>query len=65
MQNWEKKLVDSGVNVKSVRRELWSFEIETPSWGFADSGTRFGPYKQAGSAGTCRDGYRHPHGREA
>ncbi len=29
---------------------LDSFEIETPSWGFADTGTRFGKFFQAASA---------------
>jgi len=31
---------------------LKSLAIETPSWGFADSGTRFGVFRQAGAART-------------
>jgi L-rhamnose isomerase/sugar isomerase len=31
---------------------LGSFEIETPSWGYADTGTRFGKFFQPGAAAT-------------
>ena len=31
-------------------RALDSFEIETPSWGYADTGTRFGKFFQAAAA---------------
>lgn len=49
------KLADRGVDVENVKKRLKSQHIETPSWGFADSGTRFGPYKQAGSAVTIEE----------
>jgi L-rhamnose isomerase/sugar isomerase len=41
--------------VENVKSRLKSQAIETPSWGFADSGTRFGAYKQAGSAVTIEE----------
>ena len=44
------RLAARGVGVDKVKARLKSQHIETPSWGFADAGTRFGAYKQAGSA---------------
>ena len=52
MKSWEKRLADAGVNVKGVMRELKAFEIETPSWGYANTGTRFGKFLQAAAAST-------------
>jgi len=49
------KLVGRGVDLEKVKQRLKSQHIETPSWGFADSGTRFGSYKQAGSAVTIEE----------
>jgi len=49
------KLASRGIDVERVKARLKSQKIETPSWGFADSGTRFGPYKQAGSAVTIEE----------
>jgi L-rhamnose isomerase / sugar isomerase len=34
---------------------LDSFQIEIPSWGFANTGTRFGKYLQAGAASTLEE----------
>jgi len=34
---------------------LDSFQIEIPSWGFADTGTRFGKYTQAAAASTIEE----------
>jgi L-rhamnose isomerase/sugar isomerase len=31
-----------------IERQLTEFSVETPSWGYADSGTRFGVFPQAG-----------------
>ncbi|HEY6447808.1 MAG TPA: TIM barrel protein [Acidobacteriaceae bacterium] len=36
-------------------RKLDAFEIEVPSWGFANTGTRFGKFVQAGAAGTLEE----------
>lgn len=49
------KLGDRGVNADSVKARLKAQHIETPSWGYADSGTRFGAYRQAGSAVTIEE----------
>jgi L-rhamnose isomerase/sugar isomerase len=36
-------------------RALDSFQIEIPSWGFANTGTRFGKFLQAGAASTLEE----------
>jgi L-rhamnose isomerase/sugar isomerase len=50
-------LVDSlsarGVDVESVKAALKRQQIETPSWGYGDSGTRFKVFGQAGAARTA------------
>ncbi|HYK34661.1 TIM barrel protein [Alloacidobacterium sp.] len=38
-----------------VTEQLGDFVIEIPSWGFANTGTRFGKYLQAGAAGTLEE----------
>jgi len=49
------KLAARGVDVEKVKARLKTQHIETPSWGFADSGTRFGAYRQPGSAVTIEE----------
>src|SRR5258708_30168259 len=39
----------------AVAAALESFQIELPSWGFADTGTRFGKYLQPAAAVTIED----------
>lgn len=50
-------LVDSlsarGVDIESVKAALKRQHIETPSWGYGDSGTRFKVFGQAGAARTA------------
>lgn len=41
-----------GVDVEAVKRALKAQRIETPSWGYADSGTRFKVFRQPGAART-------------
>ena len=36
-------------------RLLDQFKIETPSWGYADTGTRFGKFRQAAAASTIEE----------
>ena len=48
-------LAARGIDVQTVKARLKAQKIETPSWGYADSGTRFGPYQQAGSAVTIEE----------
>lgn len=42
------KLEKKNVNVNWVKEELKAQRVETPSWGYADSGTRFGVFRQPG-----------------
>jgi len=42
------RLSDDGRDVARIERELASFAVETPSWGYGDSGTRFGVFPQPG-----------------
>lgn len=45
---WELRQKDRGIDVAWVRNEIKKLKVETPSWGYADSGTRFNVYKQPG-----------------
>src|ERR1700734_3287193 len=40
---------------QKVWRALDGFRIEVPSWGFANTGTRFGKFVQAGAATTIEE----------
>ena len=42
------RLAATGLDVARIERELASFAVETPSWGYGDSGTRFGTFPQPG-----------------
>lgn len=44
-----------GVDVDAVKSSLKKQSIETPSWGYADSGTRFGVFAQPGAAITVAE----------
>jgi len=48
----QERLAARGIDVARVKERLKAQEIETPSWGYADSGTRFGVFPQAGAAVT-------------
>lgn len=41
-------VTERGVDLERVEERLRSQRIETPSWGYADSGTRFGGFPQEG-----------------
>jgi L-rhamnose isomerase/sugar isomerase len=43
-----RRLADAGVDVPAVERALAALVIETPSWGYGDSGTRFATFSQPG-----------------
>ena len=43
-------LSGQGIEVEEVKAKLKAQEIETPSWGYGNSGTRFGVFKQPGAA---------------
>jgi L-rhamnose isomerase / sugar isomerase len=42
------RLRDRGVDLDAVERALAAFAVETPSWGYGDSGTRFAVFTQPG-----------------
>ena len=44
------ELESQGINIDDVKARLKKQHIETPSWGYGDSGTRFGVFRQAGAA---------------
>ena len=47
-QSLADQLTASGRDVAGVERALAALEVETPSWGYGDSGTRFGVVPQPG-----------------
>jgi L-rhamnose isomerase/sugar isomerase len=59
------KLLDEVPNGEALVERLNAFVIETPSWGYADTGTRFGKFHQPASARTVfekLDDAAHVHG---
>ena len=42
------RLSDKGLDVARIERDLECFAVETPSWGYGDSGTRFATFPQPG-----------------
>jgi len=48
----ESELAERGVDIAFVKEALKSQQIETPSWGYGDSGTRFKVFAQPGAART-------------
>ncbi len=49
------QLTEQGINVNSVLEALKKQHIETPSWGYANSGTRFKAFAWPGAAVTTRE----------
>ncbi len=49
------RLQGAGIDIEAVKARLKAQEIETPSWGYADSGTRFGKFYQPGAAMTVQE----------
>jgi len=43
-------LEEKGIDVNKAEKRLKALKIETPSWGYADSGTRFAIFKQKNAA---------------
>jgi L-rhamnose isomerase/sugar isomerase len=43
-----KQQSDRGIDVEQVKARLKTLKVETPSWGYGDSGTRFKVFKQTG-----------------
>jgi len=42
------RLTETGRDVDAINRALSAFDVETPSWGYGDSGTRFATFQQPG-----------------
>ncbi|GCE12879.1 L-rhamnose isomerase [Tengunoibacter tsumagoiensis] len=45
---FERQQTERGIDVEQVKEHLKALKIETPSWGYGDSGTRFKVFKQTG-----------------
>jgi L-rhamnose isomerase / sugar isomerase len=45
---FEEQQRNRGIDLKIVKEKLKALKIETPSWGYGDSGTRFKVFKQVG-----------------
>jgi L-rhamnose isomerase / sugar isomerase len=43
-----RRLVDTGRDIDAITRAVSAFGVETPSWGYGDSGTRFATFSQSG-----------------
>jgi L-rhamnose isomerase/sugar isomerase len=54
-QVWAKDLEDRGIDLAAVRAALAGQRIETPSWGYGNSGTRFKVFRAAGAARTAEE----------
>lgn len=48
-------LEEKGIDVNKVEKKLKTLKIETPSWGYTDSGTRFAIFKQKGAARNIKE----------
>ena len=44
------ELENQGIQVETIKHLLKHQHIETPSWGYGNSGTRFGVFPQTGAA---------------
>ncbi len=49
------QLAARNVDIEQVKERVKQHKIETPSWAYSDSGTRFGVYRQPGAALTLRE----------
>jgi L-rhamnose isomerase/sugar isomerase len=49
------ELASKGLDPDAIVERLTKQEIETPSWGYANSGTRFGTFRQPAAAGTTEE----------
>jgi L-rhamnose isomerase/sugar isomerase len=47
-QSLAQRLADSGRDLAGIEQALAALVVETPSWGYGDSGTRFGVFSQPG-----------------
>lgn len=45
---FEQQQKDRGIDLEKVKEKLKALQVETPSWGYGDSGTRFKVFQQVG-----------------
>ncbi|MDQ0300096.1 L-rhamnose isomerase/sugar isomerase [Salibacterium salarium] len=45
---FEEQQKDRGIDIEKVKSKIKQLKVETPSWGFGDSGTRFKVFEQEG-----------------
>jgi L-rhamnose isomerase/sugar isomerase len=45
---FEEQQKNRGIDLEAVKNKLKTLKVETPSWGYGDSGTRFKVFKQTG-----------------
>lgn len=45
---FEEQQKDRGISLSEAKEKLKALKIETPSWGYGDSGTRFKVFQQEG-----------------
>lgn len=48
----EDQIEQCGLSLHEIKKKIQAHHIETPSWGYADSGTRFNVFKQPAAAKT-------------
>lgn len=51
----EHRLQERGITLDDIHGAMQQFNVETPSWGYADSGTRFRVFHWPGAAATLRE----------
>jgi len=51
----EHRLLERGITLDSISAAMRQFSVETPSWGYGDSGTRFKVFHWPGAATTLRE----------
>src|SRR5947209_13802635 len=51
----ENRLQERGITLDGISAAMQQFSVETPSWGYGDSGTRFKVFHWPGAASTLRE----------
>ena len=51
----ENRLLEQGITIDNVITAIQQFSVETPSWGYGDSGTRFKVFHWPGAASNLRE----------
>jgi L-rhamnose isomerase/sugar isomerase len=51
----ENRLLEQGITIDNIITAIQQFSVETPSWGYGDSGTRFKVFHWPGAASNLRE----------